>query len=369
MFFHRARALVYKNELSCSLLKSLQSETMEYAFRGRFDVGVNENIMSLAETNLLVNGEITNIKKRIYFILVECLQNITRHQQSDNADCEGFVNITRAKDAYYISTGNCIAKSMVDKLLEKLNYINSLNSETLKDYSRAILLNGRISSQGGAGLGLTEIARKSGCKFQWEFIDSDNDNVFFYLNICVPFIGNAHFLPFVSPFGVNNYARFNHRFMVDNNIILMFGGILNQNGLINLISVLGRQMAFSKLMQRRVYSVMVELLQNVSSHGESINSDYPSAYGLFYIKTQGDHLIISTGNYIKSSSEKSLAKLLDKINDIKLEKLPKLLRRSDTRAIGLIQLRIMSKNQYKYSFEKINDDFSFFMIDVFLECK
>jgi hypothetical protein len=62
------------------LFNVLNNYQLNYAYNGDFTNDLTERILSLAETNMEVESESLKIKKKVYFIIVESLQNITRHQ-------------------------------------------------------------------------------------------------------------------------------------------------------------------------------------------------------------------------------------------------------------------------------------------------
>ena len=59
----------------------------------------------------------------------------------------------------------------------------SIVKEELKDYYKQVLNNGEMSLKGGGGLGMIDIARKTGQKLHYNFQNIDNKVSFFSLNI------------------------------------------------------------------------------------------------------------------------------------------------------------------------------------------
>jgi hypothetical protein len=83
-------------------------------------------------------------------------------------------------------SGNPIRKSNVKGLDDKLQHINSLDKDGLKDLYKEIIKNTTISEKGGAGLGFVDMARKSGGKLEFEFPEMSADYCFFCLKVNVP---------------------------------------------------------------------------------------------------------------------------------------------------------------------------------------
>ena len=68
-------------------------------------------------------------------------------------------------------------------LKEKIDKINSLSKDELKDMYKFILNHQKISAKGGGGLGLVDIARKTGKKLVYKFYDYNDIYSFFNLII------------------------------------------------------------------------------------------------------------------------------------------------------------------------------------------
>ena len=73
-----------------------------------------------------------------------------------------------------------------DLLKSRLEKINSLNEDELKAYYKEVLNNGMMSDKGGGGLGMIDIARKSGQKLAFDFQKVDDEYSFYSLNINIP---------------------------------------------------------------------------------------------------------------------------------------------------------------------------------------
>ena len=86
---------------------------------------------------------------------------------------------------YSIFTGNYILNENINGLRRRLDEVNALSKEELKEYYKKVLNNGEMSLKGGGGLGMIDIARKTGEKLEYEFLEIDNKVSFFTLNIKV----------------------------------------------------------------------------------------------------------------------------------------------------------------------------------------
>ena len=127
-----------KHELSLAyeLFKDTQEDNLEYIYRGKFNTDITDNILSLAEESLRLSEQKLSIKKRVYFVMVEGLQNITRHQDITSIDFPvkpGLFVLQRKQHSYFITTGNLIEKRNIRILQSQLEKVNSLTKDELNE--------------------------------------------------------------------------------------------------------------------------------------------------------------------------------------------------------------------------------------------
>lgn len=160
------------------------------SFKGDITSELLTSILQIMESKLDNMQEEPKIKKKVYNVLVECLQNLYHHLDVDPSDDtkgskykSAIFMIGKSGTEYTIITGNYILNERVPFLREKLAKINLMSKEELKDYYQQLLSEGTFSEKGGGGLGMIDIARKSGQKLNFFFSEVDNRYSFFSLNI------------------------------------------------------------------------------------------------------------------------------------------------------------------------------------------
>lgn len=171
------------------LHRTMISQKLILVYEGDFTQETTKSILTMAERNLDSSGEEANIKRKVFNVMVEALQNIVKH--SDEL-VDGVMKshaaiflIGREENRYTVMSGNAVRKANISKLKEKLEKINSLDKEGLKELYKAIIKNTTISEKGGAGLGFVDMARKSGTKLEYEFPEMSTDYAFFCLKVNV----------------------------------------------------------------------------------------------------------------------------------------------------------------------------------------
>ncbi len=160
------------------------------SFKGEVTSDLLTSILQIMESKMETLEEPPKIKKKVYNILVECLQNLYHHLDDD--DFKTRVNeksalfmIRKLDGEYSIMTGNFIASENVEMMQGRLDRINDMDKDQLKVYYKEVLNNGEMSAKGGGGLGMIDIARKSGKKLEYNFDRIDEEYSFFSLNIKV----------------------------------------------------------------------------------------------------------------------------------------------------------------------------------------
>ena len=359
--------------LAYDLFKDVHEDNFEYIYRGIFTQNITDDILSLAEINLNKVEDGAKIKKRIYFIMVECLQNITRHQDESiikSSEENGIFVIQKKKSRYFITTGNLIPIEKVVIIRSQLEKINSLAPDKLKVYYKEILESGTLSDKGGAGLGLIEMARKSGNKLSFDFKPINDNYSFFYLTTEVPFAQEA-----VSEddghidYSLADIIKY-HEILNKENILINFKGAFNQDNLLSLLSFVEGQMKES-VFSIKAFNIMVEMLQNIVKHGDNI---VPSEYGnlgIFFLSDVNKEYILTAGNYIKNDKIQPLQKKLEHVNDLPLHELDKFydttllnpeIDDAKRSGLGIIDMRLKSEQKFDFNFHTVNNEYSFFSI-------
>jgi len=160
------------------------------SFKGDITSELLTSILQIMESKMENMQEEPKLKKKVYNVLVECLQNLYHHMDettetgSERARSAIFMIGKQGAD-YNIITGNYIMNENVNGLKKRLDDVNALSKEELKDYYKQVLNNGEMSLKGGGGLGMIDIARKTGQKLHYNFMAIDDKFSFFSLNIKV----------------------------------------------------------------------------------------------------------------------------------------------------------------------------------------
>ncbi|MBN2891149.1 MAG: SiaB family protein kinase [Bacteroidales bacterium] len=359
-----------------NLFSRVQQQDFEYVYRGYFTHNITKKILTLADINIQKAVPFSTIQKRIYYIMVEGLQNISRHQdeiEDANEEYPGIFAIQKQKDRYYVTTGNLVLNDKIPGLKEKINKINSLEKDELKKFHKEILRSGAISDKGGAGLGLIEMARKSDNKLISSFELINENYSYFYLQTQIPTTKENELENEVQELKLRKFLisiKKLHLSLIIENILLYFNGFFNQENLLSLLSIVKGRLNMS-ITTIRLSNVMVEMIQNIIKHGanDEVENGKP---GIFFVqqKENGD-FVLTSGNYVKESDAKSLEEKILEVNALSKEDLneyyDKILLDLDSvtskkSGLGLPDLRIKSGQKLVYNFHKLKEDLYFYIL-------
>jgi hypothetical protein len=172
------------------LHRTMMSQKLILVYQGDFTQETTKSILAMAERNIDSSGEESSIKRKVFNVMVESLQNIVKHSDElvdgETRSHAAIFLIGREPNRYTIMSGNPIRKSNIPKLKQSLEKINALDKDGLKELYKEIIKNTTISEKGGAGLGFVDMARKSGSKLEFEFPEMSPDYCFFSLKVNVP---------------------------------------------------------------------------------------------------------------------------------------------------------------------------------------
>lgn len=145
-------------DITNALLKSLKSEN---------DKGTDQEVA---------------VKKRVYKIIVECLENICRHTEVNQKGVKPSVFLLGKHDnAYHIVSGNYVTQTQAQEIRPIIEQLTGMDNEEIRKKYREVLAEGKLTARGGAGLGMIDIIQKSGNKLEFDFMPANNDLLFFIL--------------------------------------------------------------------------------------------------------------------------------------------------------------------------------------------
>lgn len=126
------------------------------------------------------------LKKRVYSIMVECIENMLRHRAgAKESNVHPYIKLEKVALEYMVTAGNLILNSDVPILEETLKKVISSDKELLhKMYDEQINKEPDLTKN-GAGLGIMTMALKANGKITYYFTQVNEKFSVFELRITV----------------------------------------------------------------------------------------------------------------------------------------------------------------------------------------
>lgn len=174
------------------LLNLLRSNKILISFSGRFSQGIIEELGDALKRHLEAEETAKNDIFSVFSVFIEQTQNIKNYaskthsnQHYDKIASSGIVTIGKIDNGYFVWSGNTILNDDIEPLENKLKLVNGLNRDELKKLYREQLKKVQPEGAISAGVGIIDIARKSGKPLVYSFNRLDDELSFFELRVLV----------------------------------------------------------------------------------------------------------------------------------------------------------------------------------------
>ncbi len=166
--------------------KLMRSNEISLVYEGEITHDITKAFTSLTETAMDKDEESNSTQRKVFHVMVECLQNISKHAEEVDVggkrkEKRGVFLIHKDESQYGVTTGNVISNNNIEKLKGQLDLVNSLDRDGIKKLHKEQIRGTRLSSKQGAGLGFIDIAKKTGNPLAYEFLEIDKEKSFFIL--------------------------------------------------------------------------------------------------------------------------------------------------------------------------------------------
>jgi hypothetical protein len=361
-------------DITYLFFKKLEKDIFSFIYQGEFNDDSIGEILRLNDYSIDFVSELPKLKGRISFLMAECFQNISRHEDKpeilNNTNNKPSMFMTRnIGPAYYIGSSNLIDNKKIAPLKKHLENLNTLGKEDLVALHKSLLINNELSEKGGFGLGLVEMARKSGHKLEYHFEFVNYYLSQYYLQL------NLQTNKLMEETGILNLAdtMAMHQLMIAYQVIMIHKGDFNQESILPILKMLENNLSKKTTalgVQKKVFYLVLELLQNVSKYGLVIKG---IREGIFLLCKSGNRYIVSTGNFILNSDIPNVKSILDSIVDLNKDTLEAMHKRKlvdgansgmKNGGLGLIDVVRFSNDKIQYSFEPVDENKSFYTLQV-----
>jgi len=157
--------------------------------KGFISLDIIDDILHHLKNYLFHKQDDKLMRKRVYSLSVECLDNILKHSDLNEQDHDLLVKypprfiIEKIAGNYLIHTGNIVLNKNMKGLIKRLEVLNNLDFEGVNDLYKTSLANAEISEKGGAGLGLIVMAKTTRQKIKYDFENINNKFSYFAMQL------------------------------------------------------------------------------------------------------------------------------------------------------------------------------------------
>ena len=354
-------------------------ERLLFVFRGDITDRNSLPLLTLLENEMKDDSYGFIGRKRLFMYVLESLQNIVKHGDHLNHPRMSLVAYSKTADGYTISTGNMIASDQIGNLGKKLEEVNLLDIAEVKNLYKQILNTSEFSEKGGAGLGLIEMAVKTGNKLDYDFVPVDSNFSYFILSKTVDSSGlGMHSGNTDNKFNGDSIIQLEN-LMAENKIYMIWSGHITSDIGEEVLSLAESRLTEEDIdsqLRRRVFNVMVEILENVSKYNPGREPEEKYGMPVVMVRLADNKFLLTTGNLILNTRVSDLKGKLDAINSYDKAGLRELFYKSlseqsietdSTGNMGLIEMARKSGSKLNYQFEEVNDIYSYFMLTVNVE--
>ena len=346
-----------------------EKDRTSFIYQGEFGDDLITKTIRLGEYSIRKDIAYNRMKKKVSFLISECLQNAIRYEekpqiihQTNNRPCTFMVR--NIGNSYYVISSNRIKNENVDSLKVKLKTINELGQEAV-DKQGAISLNPSDQGKTATGLGLIEMTKKSGQKLEYDFEFINSYLSCFYLQVKLSAAKETNKILNVSM--ANTREVFND--ILKKDVMLLYKGDCSQQSMLPVLSMIETNLKKDSKQyntRKKMFYLLVEVLQNMSKHAVEKNG---IRQGVLIICKKNQNYYIYSGNLIAASKEEEFKNYLKRINSMDKVQLASLykehlldgkVRSKGGAGLGLIDMARYSTEKPVFDFQKFDAESSFY---------
>ena len=171
-------------------------------------------------------------------------------------------------------------------------------------------------------------------------------------------------------FNLNEYRKWDE-------IVMGYRGAINQDLIIMFVKLAETKIYpkyKSPAFRRKIFSVLIETLQNIHKYAIPDETGFNNAY--FLVKKIPNGLQVATGNLVDENSKSKLTQKLVAVSNASIPELKALSKKKlfeerndnfDSVGVGFYDLAIRSNKKLAFNFHPAENNLSFFTIEIELE--
>jgi hypothetical protein len=278
-------------------------------YRGKYKTDLSINIFEIVNANLSLHFK-KSFVTRLSYLVIECIQNVIKYSESKDSSSD-YCLIYSDENFCHVVTGNRISYNNVENLENRLFTLKKQTIEEIEEAYNSVLRSKTYTTK-GAGLGLIDIARKTGKRMEYTLQKESEEEWFYSLHIKLPLpsqeIISHHFEEQTESIIKSLIDSHSH-----NENTFLYSGDFSNTFLINLLDMITGQYKNERSVVSSIFNyALIELNQNIHQHATSFSDG--KIPGLLAIEWLKESMTLSTSNFI---SEGKCDQLCDQLNLLK----------------------------------------------------
>ncbi|HKK62666.1 MAG TPA: SiaB family protein kinase [Bacteroidales bacterium] len=361
--------------------KHIVDNNIMLSYQGEISQDIILALLNMTEKNLDSAKAEQAIKSKVFNVMVNCLQNITNHAEKNLYQKSSMFTVGRNNTSHTVYSGNAMKNENIPELTSKLDDIKKMSPEELDTFYRSWLQLKDINERKGMGLGLIDVARKTGSSLDYDFDEIDDNYSYFSLRTIIDSnkkgkqkseSTNVH----TEQKSLRHYFNF-HILAELNNIILLYSSDFTQELTKTLLAFTEKKLSsednVEDIVKRKVFNIMVELLQNISKNALDKDVEFSEHLPIFMIGETDSEFKLISSNKIYSRHIDKIKSRIDQVNALDSAGLKALYKEvrlqgkfSDVggAGIGFIDMARKSGNKMLYEFKPIDEEHSIYTVQI-----
>ncbi|UXX77646.1 SiaB family protein kinase [Reichenbachiella carrageenanivorans] len=177
---------------SFGLYNKIYNENILLMYKGAITFDLVTSVIETLDRKVNMTESDKKVQKLFYSAAVECVHNLYHHMDevkgqfseiSEHDAKSGLITVIAKEKYYNIITGNFIPTKHTYDLKDKIEEVNNTDKNGLRTLYKETLSNGEFSEKGTAGLGLIQLARKTGERLNYKFDKVNSEYSYFTFQI------------------------------------------------------------------------------------------------------------------------------------------------------------------------------------------
>jgi hypothetical protein len=350
------------------------------SYKGEISQEIILALLEMTEKKLDSSNAEYGLKSKIFNVMVNCLQNITFHTEKNEHSKSSMFAIGRNDENHAVYSGNEIRKERIPELKEKLDQVKKMSEEELNNFYKYWLKTRELSEKKGIGLGLIDIARKTGSDLDYDFDRIDSDYNYFSLRTVVkaskngtPKNNDGTKNPVTQQKSLKHF--FDYQELVKaNDVIFLYASDFSQELTKTLLAFTEKKLSFEELediVRKKIFNIMVEMLQNISKNAIDKDNTESGHIPIFMIAESDKAYYLISSNKILSTDIEKIKSKIDQVNALDSAGLKQLYKETRLNSrfsevggagIGIIDMARKSGERLNYDFQTIDQDHAMFSL-------